>query len=100
MLSAIGLDDEAMLDAGEVHDDAPKGMLAAKLVGRDPSALQAGPEPAPGIRHGEAQGARLSARHGGGAQHRQTLTLPCPFRAWAPPSPAQAWARGLLALMP
>ena len=68
MLPAIGLDHEVMLDAGEVHDETPGRMLAANLVVREAPAAQARSEPRrSGIRHGDAQRARLSIRQGGRA---------------------------------
>src|SRR5579885_2721769 len=99
VLSAVGLDDEAMLDAGEVRDEGTERMLAAELVADEAAVPETGPEPALGVGHGGAQLPRSLVRHGNepSTAARTLPALPSPHppmpARWVPPSPT-SWARG------
>ena len=77
MLSAVGLDYQAVLDAGEVENVVSEWVLATELEASQPSRAQRGPQATLGVCHHDAQAARLSERHDlQNSTFAGTLTLP------------------------
>ena len=89
MLSPIRLDDQAVLEAGEIDDEAPEGMLTAELVALKPPPAQSAPQATLGVGHGDPQLARFALGHDreNSTCAARPLTLPA-LTGRAPPSPA------------
>ena len=89
MLSAIRLDDQAVLEAGEIDDEGSEGMLTAELVALEPPPAQSAPQPTLGLGHGDPQLACIALGHDreNSTCAVRSLTLPA-LVGRAPPSPA------------
>ena len=60
---AIRIDDQAVLEAGEIDDEGPEGMLAAELVTLEPPPAQSAPQATLRIGHGDPQLACFALGH-------------------------------------
>jgi len=91
MLSAIRLDDQAVLEAGKIDDEGPEGMLTAELVALEPPPAQSAPQATLGVGHGDPQLACFALSHDreNSTYVARPLTLPA-LTGRAPPSPAGA----------
>jgi len=63
MLSPIRLDDQAVLEAGEIDDGGPEGMLTAELVALEPPPAQSAPQATLGVGHVDPQLACFALGH-------------------------------------